>query len=304
MAGIPKAEWQARAPAVQRRINGRNRYPNGCDAMSRSAARNEKRMEALRECVRMITASAGGCTTPFPFEAAIWLLEEQEELYGGAIPIYNSVRLAVRPLHPKMGAGACRAVVYARDLSEACSAEVEVELWQKSRPLVLSRCCSLCAHICHPARMAARACAWFACMWVDSLLDRSGSAVPPGTVQLCASTCLPCLVAFFSLPKMCHIFLAGRVRPPQGAAVARALVAADVPHSARPGHAARGHAAQLVPRQLHLLPQRQPERAAPADGARCNSSSSTQILLVAAGRVYNVCCVQVCYCQVDAILVL
>ncbi len=49
-------------------------------------------MEALRECVRMITANAGGCTTPFPFEAAIWLLEEQEELYGGAIPIYKSVR--------------------------------------------------------------------------------------------------------------------------------------------------------------------------------------------------------------------
>ena len=124
-------------------------------------------------------------------------------------------------------------------------------------------------------------------MWVDSLLDRSGSAVPPGTVQLCASTCLPCLVAFFPLPKMCHIFLAGRVRPPQGAAVARALVAADVPHSARPGHAARGHAAQLVPWQLHLLPQRQPERAAPADGARCNSSSSIQVLLVAAGRVWQ-----------------
>ena len=57
----------------------------------RSAARNEKRMEALRECVRMITASAGGCTTPFPFEAAIWLLEEQEELYGGALPVYKSV---------------------------------------------------------------------------------------------------------------------------------------------------------------------------------------------------------------------
>jgi hypothetical protein len=49
-------------------------------------------MEALRACVRMMTASAGGCTTPFPFEAAIWLLEEQEELYGGSIPIYNAVR--------------------------------------------------------------------------------------------------------------------------------------------------------------------------------------------------------------------
>lgn len=62
-----------------------------CSWVRRSAARNEKRMEALRECVRMITANAGGCTTPFPFEAAIWLLEEQEELYGGAIPIYKSV---------------------------------------------------------------------------------------------------------------------------------------------------------------------------------------------------------------------
>ena len=58
----------------------------------RSAARNEKRMEALRACVRMITSGAGGCTTSFPFEAAIWLLEEQEELYGGALPIYKSVR--------------------------------------------------------------------------------------------------------------------------------------------------------------------------------------------------------------------
>jgi len=65
--------------------------------MCRSAARNEKRMEALRECVRMITASAGGCTTPFPFEAAIWLLEEQEELYGGAIPVYKSVSATSGP---------------------------------------------------------------------------------------------------------------------------------------------------------------------------------------------------------------
>lgn len=46
-------------------------------------------MEAMRECVRMITNSAGGCCTPFPFEAAIWMLEEQEELYGGAAPVRN-----------------------------------------------------------------------------------------------------------------------------------------------------------------------------------------------------------------------
>ncbi|KAK9918866.1 hypothetical protein WJX75_007651 [Coccomyxa subellipsoidea] len=69
---------------VQRYLSRLKAFP------PRSAARNEKRMEALRECVRMITANAGGCTTPFPFEAAIWLLEEQEELYGGSIPIYKS----------------------------------------------------------------------------------------------------------------------------------------------------------------------------------------------------------------------
>ncbi len=68
------------------------------EAACRSAARNEKRMEALRECVRMITTSAGGCTTPFPFEAAIWLLEEQEELYGGALPVYNSTVSPALPL--------------------------------------------------------------------------------------------------------------------------------------------------------------------------------------------------------------
>lgn len=40
----------------------------------------------------MITTHAGGCTTAFPFEAAIWLLEELEELYGGAVPICGQAR--------------------------------------------------------------------------------------------------------------------------------------------------------------------------------------------------------------------
>lgn len=57
--------------------------------LRRSSARQEKRIAALRECARMVTTSAGGCTTPFPFEAAIWLLEEQEELFGGTFPVQN-----------------------------------------------------------------------------------------------------------------------------------------------------------------------------------------------------------------------
>ena len=57
----------------------------------RSATRNEKRVDAMRECVKMIATSAGGCCTSFPFEAAIWLLEEQEELCGGTVPIFGEV---------------------------------------------------------------------------------------------------------------------------------------------------------------------------------------------------------------------
>ena len=52
----------------------------------------------MSECVRMITTHVGGCTTPFPFEAAIWLLEEQEELYGGALPVYGEASLAYPPI--------------------------------------------------------------------------------------------------------------------------------------------------------------------------------------------------------------
>lgn len=29
--------------------------------------------------------AVGGCCTPYPFEAAIWLWEETEELYGGTL---------------------------------------------------------------------------------------------------------------------------------------------------------------------------------------------------------------------------
>lgn len=47
-------------------------------------------MDALKECARLITTSVGGCTTAFPFEAAIWLLEEQEELYGNTFPVRSN----------------------------------------------------------------------------------------------------------------------------------------------------------------------------------------------------------------------
>lgn len=55
--------------------------------------RNERRNEALAECVRQVTTGQGGCCTPFPFTAAIWLLEEQEELRGGIQPSSRASRV-------------------------------------------------------------------------------------------------------------------------------------------------------------------------------------------------------------------
>ncbi|KAK9814721.1 hypothetical protein WJX72_010484 [[Myrmecia] bisecta] len=78
---------------LQRYLSSMGNYP------PRSAARNNKRIEAMKECVRMITTS---CCTPFPFEAAIWLLEEQEELYGGTVPVYAGaqIELSSSPAQP------------------------------------------------------------------------------------------------------------------------------------------------------------------------------------------------------------
>jgi len=62
----------------------------------RSTARADARQAALAECVRAVTTSAGGCCTPFPFEAAIWLLEEQEELCGGHVPVSSGSLLRLK----------------------------------------------------------------------------------------------------------------------------------------------------------------------------------------------------------------
>jgi len=70
----------------------------------RSVARADARSAALEECVRAITAAPGGCTSPFPFEAAIWLLEEQEEICGGAVPLPAA---AVRRLRTSLAGSAC-----------------------------------------------------------------------------------------------------------------------------------------------------------------------------------------------------
>lgn len=50
---------------------------------ARSMEREQFRLAALREAHALV--ARGGCTTPLPYEAAIWLLEEEEEIKGGQI---------------------------------------------------------------------------------------------------------------------------------------------------------------------------------------------------------------------------
>lgn len=52
----------------------------------------------------MISAP-GGCCTVFPFEAAIWLLEEQEELFGNKKRIHKSSSMSCTNLHRLVSRG-------------------------------------------------------------------------------------------------------------------------------------------------------------------------------------------------------
>lgn len=45
------------------------------------------RQAAIQLCNGMIASPGGGCCTVLPFEACIWLLEEEEELKGGQMKV-------------------------------------------------------------------------------------------------------------------------------------------------------------------------------------------------------------------------
>lgn len=53
--------------------------------------RQHFRLAALRECHSCMWRA--GCSA-LPFEAAVWLLEEEEELKGGHVPVGGQVRAA------------------------------------------------------------------------------------------------------------------------------------------------------------------------------------------------------------------
>ena len=57
--------------------------------------RQQHRLAALRECHAMIFNGRAGCTTPLPYEAAVWLLEEEEEIKGGHVSVGGQVRIGL-----------------------------------------------------------------------------------------------------------------------------------------------------------------------------------------------------------------
>lgn len=60
-------------------------------APPRSVERQQHRLQALRACRDLVFR--GGCS-PLPYEAAVWLLEEEEEIKGGLASVGGQVRRA------------------------------------------------------------------------------------------------------------------------------------------------------------------------------------------------------------------
>lgn len=90
-------------------------------AEPRTTERQLHRMEALRECVAMICR--GGACSPLPYEAGVWLLEEEEELKGGQVPIGGQEVGGTQTLAGGVQAGAEGHIGSGRDATVAYAAE-------------------------------------------------------------------------------------------------------------------------------------------------------------------------------------
>ena len=84
------AEISETAPPALKYLPYREEYVRRCllrifHAPPRSTERQQFRLAALRECVSVICH--GGACSPLPYEAAVWLLEEEEEITGGQVSV-------------------------------------------------------------------------------------------------------------------------------------------------------------------------------------------------------------------------
>ena len=84
------ADISEHAPPSLKYLPYREEYIRRCllrifSAPCRSTERQQFRLVALRECV-VVLCHGGSCST-LPYEAAVWLLEEEEELKGGQVSV-------------------------------------------------------------------------------------------------------------------------------------------------------------------------------------------------------------------------
>lgn len=84
------SELSELAPPSLKYLPYREEYVRRCllrifSAPCRSTERQQFRLAALRECVSVLCH--GGSCSPLPYEAAVWLLEEEEEIKGGQVSV-------------------------------------------------------------------------------------------------------------------------------------------------------------------------------------------------------------------------
>lgn len=83
-------EMADHAPPALKYLPYREEYLRRCilrifNAPPRTTERQHFRLTALKECVA--TICHGGACSLLPYEAAVWLLEEEEEITGGQVPV-------------------------------------------------------------------------------------------------------------------------------------------------------------------------------------------------------------------------
>ena len=114
------------APASLKYLSYREEYIRRCllrifHAPPRSTERQQFRLTALRECVSVICH--GGSCSPLPFEAAVWLLEEEEEIKGGQVSVGGQEVGGTQALAGGVQAGAEGHIGAGRQATVALAAE-------------------------------------------------------------------------------------------------------------------------------------------------------------------------------------
>lgn len=120
------SEIVERAPPSLKYLQYREEYIRRCllrifHAPPRSTDRQQFRLAALRECVSVLCH--GGSCSPLPYEAAVWLLEEEEEIKGGQVSVGGQEVGGTQALAGGIQAGAEGHIGAGRQATVALAAE-------------------------------------------------------------------------------------------------------------------------------------------------------------------------------------